>query len=199
MNSCSCCGKIIFGNSIISTIGSKTYYFCSEKCKNALLSRNNMSTSSGMVSTSSNFNSDKSYKAQKRKISQKSGTPSKIVISGAEYSFDGKTDRVTMKIKSIVNESDEMTGNLRIELFLSKSGPYKRGIKLEGGTIAVSSEYDALRAGYSYNNVVSTVLKKSAMKTGKYLPIFFVKELNEDGLWHIAGFLNFMQIQKWIF
>lgn len=199
MRQCSCCGKIIFGNSLYSAIGSKTYYFCSEKCKNVIWARNNFKSSAEATSASSNFNADKNYKHQDRKILAKSGSPSKITIDGAEYTFLGKTDRITMKLQSIVNESDETTGNLKIELFLSKSGPYKRGAKLEGATVAVSTEYDPLKKGYSYNNITSTVLLKPALKSGKYLPIFFVRELNEDGNWHIAGFLNFREVQKWVF
>lgn len=197
MLTCYHCGKILFRKKVLGQVGSSIYYFCSEKCRSAVWNKagvknlEDATVSSEEIKTGSNYNSFNRTKVCK------SGSPSKLSVQGAEYSYSAKTDRVTIKVQNISNTSDSMTGMLRLELFLSKNGIYQPGASVSGVTLAVSSEYEPLKKNYNYTNVTSASLKKNTPKTGTYQPVLFVKELNEDGNWYVAGFANFPSPQKW--
>ena len=137
-------------------------------------------------------------KSNARKASgAKEGSPSLLSVSGAEYSYSALTNRVTMKILSVQNKSGSKTGSLRFELFMSKDGPYSKGAKLSGFTMAVSNTYEPLWTNSAYTNITSTVLA-SNKKSGSWQPVILVRELNSDGEWHIAAYANFAKKEKLI-
>lgn len=199
MQNCYTCGKLLFGNKVLGQIGFSIYYFCSEKCRNAAWNKAGVKNADSTAVSSSGGEAGTDYRSLSREKAYKSGAPSKIIVQGAEFNYSAKTDRVTIKIQSIHNTSDEKTGTLRLEFFLSKSGLYRPGGIPSGVTLAVSSEYEPLRKNYSYTNVTSIALKKHTPKPGTYQPVLFVTELNEDGNWRTAGFANFPQPLKWNF
>lgn len=191
MQTCYNCGKILLGKKVFGQIGSSMYNFCSEKCRSATWAKIGVKNNYSMdFNTSDSQPGDSISFTVKKETGSKSGSTSLLVINGAEYSYSAATNRVTMKIRSLENKSGGKTGSLRFELFMSKSGPYERGAKLSGFTLGVSSTYEPLRVNSAYSNVSSTVLAEEK-KSGSYQPILFVKELNDDGTWHIAAFANF--------
>lgn len=192
MQTCYNCGKILLGKKVFGQIGSAMYNFCSDKCRMATWTKIGVKGNDSMDFSDRDFNSGSNVNySQKKETGSKSGSPSALVIQGAEYSYSAHTNRVTMKIKTLQNKSGGKTGSIRFELFMSKSGPYERGTKLTGFTLAISSTYEPLRINSAYSNITSTVLASSEKKSGTYQPIIFVKELNEDGNWHIAAYANF--------
>ena len=131
----------------------------------------------------------------KKENGVKSGSPSKLIIQNAEYSYSAKSDRVTIKIGSLQNKSGGKSGSLRFELFMSKTGPYAPGSKISGFTLGISNTYEPLRVNSAYTNITSTV-RSLEKKSGSYRPILFVKEQNEDNSWKIAAYANFPKTEK---
>ena len=192
MQSCYNCGKLLLGKKVFGQIGSAMYNFCSEKCRMATWTKIGVKGNDSMDFSESDFNSGSSANySQKKDTGSKSGSTSALIVEGAEYSYSAHTNRVTMKIKSLQNKSGGKTGSLRFELFMSKSGPFEGGAKPQGFTLAVSSVYEPLRINSAYSNITSTVLASEEKKSGTYQPVILVKELNEDGTWHIAAWANF--------
>lgn len=197
MQTCYNCGKILLGKKVFGQIGSSMYNFCSDKCRMATWTKIGVKGDNSMdFNTSDTSTKGSTGYSQKKETGSKSGSPSVLIIQGAEYSYSAHTNRVTMKIESIMNKSGAKTGTLRIELFMSKDGPYSKGASLKGFTLAVSSTYEPLRVNSAYSKVTSTVLASDSKKSGTWQPIIFIKELNEDGTWHIAAFANFAKKEK---
>lgn len=111
MQNCYTCGKILFGNKVLGQIGSSIYYFCSEKCRNAAWSKSGVKSGDSPAVASSGSESGTNYRSLHRTESSKSGAPSKIVVQGAEYNYSAKTERVTIKVQTIRNASDEKNRN----------------------------------------------------------------------------------------
>lgn len=197
MQTCYNCGKILLGKKVFGQIGTAMYNFCSDKCRMSTWTKIGVKGNDSMDFNTTDIAKDSTQGySSKKESGSKSGSTSALAIQGAEYSYSAHTNRVTMKIKSVENKSGGKTGNLRFELFMSKDGPYTKGAKLTGFTLAVSSTYEPLRINSAYSNINSTVLASSSKKSGTYQPIIFVKELNDDGTWHIAAFANFPSKEK---
>lgn len=197
MLTCYCCGKLLLGKKILGQVGPAVYQFCSESCRNKTWNKIGVQDPSTLEVSSKEIMDESKVNYVRKNVVVKSGSASSVQISGAEYTFDKKTDRVTMKVKYIGNKNSGTTGVLKLELFLSKSGKYSEGASLSGVVLAESNTYDPLKKNYSYSDVVSVVRKKNTPKPGSYQPVLFVRELNEDGSWKIAGFVNFPSCQRW--
>lgn len=196
MATCYTCNKLIFSKKVIGAIGNDLYYFCSDRCKQQAFKKIGVKDVDFLDTTERSSLDERKGASDKRKLDFKdSYNVSKIEVSGAEFSYSAKTDRVTIKVKSLVNKSNEKTGSLRFELFLSKKGGY-HGKQLEGTTFAITSVYEPLRKNYNYSDISSTVLKRNDVKGGSYYPTLFIKELLDDGNWHIASYVNFPVINK---
>ena len=197
MQTCYNCGKLLLGKKVFGQIGSEMYNFCSDKCRTATWHKIGVKDSTSMDFNSSDIDTDGTPSfTSKKENNQKAGGTSAIAITGAEYTYSAHTNRVTIKIQTVQNKSGQKTGSLRFELFMSKDGPYTKGSKLSGFTLAQSNTYEPLRVISAYSNITSTVLASDAKKSGTYQPVIFVKELNEDGTWHIAAAANFANKEK---
>ena len=191
MQSCYYCGKLILGRKLMGQIGNNMHTFCSEKCRSsAWVKAGEKKPSTTEESTTQTSSSQGTTQSASRGVSV-------LAIDGAEYEYSAKTDGITIKIAKIENKSSWMTGNLRIELYLSKSGTYSKGQTLSGFTLAVSSTYSPLRKHYSYTGVTTTARIYEKPKAGTYQPILFVKEEDESGRWRVAGYVNFPNSLKW--
>lgn len=189
MQTCYYCGNVILGRKIMGLVGGTMRTFCSDRCRSASWIK------AENKSPSNEASGLKTEKYISSKNEQKS--VSSLAISGAEYEYSAKTDGITIRIKKLENKSEWATGKLRLELFASKSGEYRKGSSVSGTTIAVSSSYDSLRKNYSYTNMSAVSHIREKPKLGTYTPILFVRELGTDGEWHIAGFVNFPAKLKW--
>ena len=196
MQTCYNCGKILLGKKVFGQIGTAMYNFCSEKCRMATWTKIGVKGDDSMDYNENDIKDSGVPHFNSKAEGSKSGLPSVLNIEGAEYSYSAHTNRVTIKISSIQNKTGKKTGSLRIELFMSKDGPYSKGAKLSGFTMAVSSTYEPLRINSAYSNVSSTVLASDSKKSGTYQPVIFIKELNDDGTWKIAGFANFAKKER---
>ena len=197
MQSCYYCGKLILGRKIMGQIGNNMHTFCSEKCRNtAWIKAGEKKASSGgegeVAGTASTDSSESSVSVS----SGRSGV-SVLAVSGAEYEYSAKTDGVTIKIAKLENKSAWMTGKLRLELFLSKSGAYSKGEQLSGFTLAVSNTYQPLRKHYSYTAMKTTAHLYEKPKAGTYQPVLFIREEDDEGRWRVAGYVNFPGTLKW--
>lgn len=197
MQNCYCCGKILFGKKVLGEVGGDVFYFCSEKCRSITWNRIGVKKTDSLDTSYSDINENQRKSNSDNRTESRVGVPSKTLVEGAEYTYSAKTDRVTIKIRTLINKSAESTGSLRFELFFSKDGKYS-GRSLNGVTLAVSSIYKPLKKNYNYTDITSTVLKSNSPKPGTYQPILFVKELNQDGKWYVSSFVNFPNSQKWI-
>ena len=197
MKTCYNCGKILFTSKVLGQIGDNMYTFCSDKCRTATWHKIGVKERNSLDSTESEIDIDNASTAsfEKKENGVKSGSPSKLIIQNAEYSYSAKSDRVTIKIGSLQNKSGGKSGSLRFELFMSKTGPYAPGSKISGFTLGISNTYEPLRVNSAYTNITSTV-RSLEKKSGSYRPILFVKEQNEDNSWKIAAYANFPKTEK---
>lgn len=195
MKTCYNCGKIIFMNKVFGQIGENMYTFCSEKCRSSTWHKIGVKSNDSMEASSKDADDHTGHSYERKEAGEKSGAPSKLILDGASYSYSARTDRVTISIQSLKNKSGEKTGTLKFELFMSKTGAFKPGEKSAGFTMASSATYEPLRVNSAYSNVTSTT-RPLEKKSGTYTPVIFVRELNEDGKWHIAAFANFPQKEK---
>ena len=188
MITCFNCGKLILGKKVMGLCNNEMHTFCSERCRSAAWTSGKSKTNSG---------SDGNYISETKEEPEVEKGTSDLVIDGAEFEYSAKTAGVTIIIKKMENRSSWTTGKLRLELFLSKSGPYRKGAQLSGATLAVSNNYDALRKRYSYTNMKTVAHLYEKPKSGIYTPVLFVREYCNDGEWHIAGYVNFSGNFKW--
>ncbi|MBQ1628477.1 MAG: hypothetical protein II098_04875 [Treponema sp.] len=195
MKTCYNCGKIIFMNKVFGQIGDKMYTFCSEKCRSATWHKIGVKADDSLENSAPTAIDNTGYSFEHKESGLKSGSPSQLILEGAEYSYSARTDRVTISILALKNKSREKTGNLRFELFMSKSGPYKPDQQPEGYTMAASTNYEPLRSSSAYSNIKST-MRPLEKKAGVYNPVIFVREFNEDGEWYIVAYANFPKKEK---
>ena len=188
MTTCYNCGKLILGKKIMGLCANEMHTFCSDRCRSAAWSNGRPKVDS---------NSDGNYISAPKETVQEEKGISTLSIDGAEFEYSAKTAGVTIIIKKLENKSSWKTGKLRLELFLSKSGPYKKGTSLSGTTLAISNSYDCLRKNYSYTNMKTTAHIYEKPKSGIYTPVLLVREYCDDGEWHIAGYVNFSSNFKW--
>lgn len=182
-------------NKVFGQIGDQMYVFCSEKCRSATWHKIGVKASDTLENSSADTEINTGYSYEKKETGAKSGAPSQLILDGCEYSYSARTDRVTISVASLKNKSGAKTGNLRFELFMSKTGPFKPGQKTEGYTMAASTAYEPLRVNSAYTNIKST-MRPLEKKSGTYTPVIFVREYNEDGDWHISAYANFLNKEK---
>ncbi len=170
-------------------LGTSMKVFCSERCRTSAWLKAGESPDEHSHDDQNNY--------VETSAETESRGPSMLLVSGAEYEYSAKTAGVTMILEKLENKSAWVTGKLRLELFLSKEGPYSKGARLSGTTLAVSNSYAPLRRHYSYSNMKTVAHLHSKPKSGMYTPILLIRELCTDGEWHIAGYVNFPQKLKW--
>lgn len=136
------------------------------------------------------------------------GRSAKVSIIGASYKIPSKIDGAnagtgdygicTFKAAHVKNESDYGTGQLKLILWLSKSGPYNGG-SINGFNISevIINNQIGLKKAYEFTDVNRTSYILKNPEEGDYQPVMTVNEKNEDGKWYITGWSNFPNTIHW--
>lgn len=136
------------------------------------------------------------------------GRSAKVSIIGASYKIPSKIDGAnagtgdygicTFKAAHVKNESDYGTGQLKLILWLSKSGPYNGG-SINGFNISevIINNQIGLKKAYEFTDINRTSYILKNPEEGDYQPVMTVNEKNEDGKWYITGWSNFPNTIRW--